>query len=69
MGFASKLQSHGRPPYFPVMRARGLLFVVLAAGLLGIGVFAATAGEWVIAAAAAILGVWMGDLARRDLVR
>ena len=51
------------------MRARGLLFVVLAAGLLGIGVFAATAGEWVIAAAAAILGVWMGDLARRDLVR
>jgi hypothetical protein len=53
--------------YARPMRARGLLFVVLAAGLLGIGVAALRAGVLVVALAAAVLGVWMGDLARRDL--
>ncbi len=49
----------------------GLLFVSLAAGLLLIAVFAALEGgaAWVIALAAAALALWMGDLARRVLVR
>jgi len=40
-------------------------------GLLAIAVFSALEGgrAWVIAAAAAAVGVWMGDLARRALVR
>ena len=47
--------------------ARGVLFVVLALGLLGIAVAAATARRWAVAAAAAVLAAWMGDLALRDL--
>jgi hypothetical protein len=49
----------------------GLLFMALAAGLLFIAVDSARegGGAWVIAAAAAALGIWMADLARRVLVR
>jgi hypothetical protein len=49
----------------------GLLFVALAAGLLFVAVYAASegGGAWVIALAAAALAAWMGDLARRALVR
>jgi len=47
--------------------ARGVLFVVLAVGLLGIAVAAASAREWAVAAAAAVLAAWMTDLALRDL--
>ena len=47
--------------------ARGVLFVVLAIGLLGIAVAAATAREWAVAVAAAVLAAWMADLALRDL--
>ena len=49
----------------------GVLFSVLAAGLALIAVYAALAGgsAWVIALAAGALAVWMGDLARRALVR
>ena len=49
----------------------GLLFAALAAGLLLIAVYAALegGGAWVIALAAGALAVWMGDLARRALVR
>ena len=52
-------------------RALGLLFAVLSAGLGLIGVFSALEGgrAWVIALAAAALAVWMGDLARRSLIR
>jgi len=52
-------------------RALGLLFAVLAAGLLVIAVLSARDGgrAWVIALAAAAVGVWMADLARRALVR
>ncbi|MDX6533804.1 MAG: hypothetical protein QOJ13_2745 [Gaiellales bacterium] len=46
-----------------------MLFVVLALGLAAIGLAAASAGVWVIAAASIALGLWMGDLARRDLSR
>jgi hypothetical protein len=49
------------------LSARGVLFVVLALGLLGIAVAAASAREWAVAAAAAVLGGWMTDLALRDL--
>ena len=49
------------------MKSRGLLFAVLALGLAGIGVAAATHREWVIAVAGVALGLWMADLARRDL--
>jgi hypothetical protein len=41
--------------------------VALAVGLLAIAVDAVTAAEWVIAVAAAAIGLWMADLARRDL--
>jgi hypothetical protein len=52
-------------------RLLGLLFVALAAGLGLVAVFAALEGgsAWVIALAAAALALWMGDLARRVLVR
>jgi hypothetical protein len=49
----------------------GLLFMALTAGLVLIAVYSARegGGAWVIAFAAAALAVWMGDLARRVLVR
>jgi len=52
-------------------RALGVLFTVLAAGLLAIAVLSALEGgrAWIIAVAGAALGVWMADLARRVLVR
>jgi hypothetical protein len=52
-------------------RALGLLFAVLTAGLALIAVFSALegGGAWVIALAAAALALWMGDLARRALLR
>lgn len=52
-------------------RALGLLFAVLSAGLGLIAVVSALegGGAWVIAFAAAALAVWMGDLARRSLMR
>jgi len=46
---------------------RGLLFAGLALGLLAIGAFAAVSAVWVIAVAGVVLGLWMADLARRDL--
>lgn len=52
-------------------RLLGVLFAVLAAGLALIAVFSGLAGgsAWVVAFAAAALAIWMGDLARRVLVR
>ena len=49
----------------------GLLFMVLAAGLFFIAVYAARQGgaAWVVAIAAGALAAWMADLARRVLVR
>jgi hypothetical protein len=51
----------------PRYRARGLLFVVIAVGLLALAVVAAMASEWVVTVAAGAIGLWMADLARRDL--
>jgi hypothetical protein len=52
-------------------RLLGVLFAALSAGLGLIALYAALAGgsAWVIALAAAALAVWMGDLARRVLIR
>jgi hypothetical protein len=52
-------------------RLLGILFVVLAAGLGLIALFSALEGgrAWVVALPAAALSVWMGDLARRALLR
>jgi hypothetical protein len=52
-------------------RLLGLLFVALAAGLGLIAVYSGMAGgrAWIVAIAAAALAFWMGDLARRVLVR
>jgi hypothetical protein len=49
----------------------GVLFAALAVGLALVAVFAALegGGAWVIALAAAALAFWMGDLARRALIR
>jgi hypothetical protein len=49
------------------LSARGVLFVLLAAGLLGIAWAAAAAGRWPLAVPAAAVGLWMGDLALREL--
>jgi hypothetical protein len=48
-----------------------LLFVLLALGLAFVAVYAALEGgsAWVIALAAGALALWMGDLARRVVVR
>ena len=51
----------------PRYRARGILFVAIAVGMLAIAVAAAMAAVWVVTVAAAAIGLWMGDLARRDL--
>jgi hypothetical protein len=53
----------------PRDRARGILFVVICLGMLAIAVAAAMAGEWVVTVAAGAIGLWMADLARRDLGR
>jgi hypothetical protein len=52
-------------------RLLGLLFVMLALGLGLVAVFSALQGgrAWVVAIASAVLALWMGDLARRALLR
>ena len=52
-------------------RLLGLLFAALATGLGLIAVYAALAGgsAWIVALAAGVLAIWMGDLARRVLIR
>jgi hypothetical protein len=73
LSYAPGLRGNGSPATLGLVhrRALGLLFTVLAGGLLAIAVFSALEGgrAWVIAAAAAAVGVWMADLARRALVR
>ena len=52
-------------------RLLGLLFAALAVCLGLVAVFSARegGGAWVIALAAFVLALWLGDLARRALVR
>ena len=55
----------------PVARGRrpslGALFVLLATGFAGVALYAALAGgeAWVIAVAAAVLALWLAELAFR----
>jgi hypothetical protein len=51
-------------------RLLGLLFGVLAVGLAIVAVASGIHGGagWVVAFAAAVLALWLGDLARRALV-
>jgi hypothetical protein len=51
----------------PRLSARGVLFAVLAIGLLAIAAAAAVARQWAVTVASAVLGAWMADLALRDL--
>jgi hypothetical protein len=48
-------------------RALGGLFAVLAVAFAGIAIAAGAAGQWVIVAAAAAIGLWLGGLAVRAL--
>ena len=41
--------------------------MALTAGLLGIAWEAAASSVWPVAVASAVIGLWMADLARRDL--
>ena len=50
-------------------RALGVLFLVLTLVFGAVAVAAGAAGQWVIAAAAAALAVWMAGLAFRALAR
>jgi hypothetical protein len=52
-------------------RALGVLFAVLALSLLALAVYSALEGgrAWVLALAAAAVGLWLGDLSRRALTR
>ena len=70
LGCAASVATSGARLLGVHRRALGLLFAVLAAGLVAIAVLAALEGgrAWVIAAAAAAVGLWMADLARRVLV-
>jgi hypothetical protein len=43
------------------------LFGVLTLALAGVAVASATAGEWIIAACAAVLAGWLASLARYSL--
>ena len=55
------------PGYAALVKSRGVLFLVLAAGLAAIGIAAGGHGQWVITVAALAIAAWMADLARRDL--
>ena len=51
----------------PQRQALGVLFFLLAVAFAGIAWAAAQAGEWVIVAGAAAIGVWLAGLAARGL--
>jgi hypothetical protein len=48
-------------------RALGALFAVLTVAFAGIAAAAGAAGQWIILAAAAAIGLWFGSLALRAL--
>ena len=52
-------------------RALGILFLAIGVALVAIAVWSAAEGgrAWIVAVAAAGLGLWMGDLGRRALSR
>jgi len=51
----------------PRRRSLGVLFVLLAAGFVGVTAYAAVAGVWVVAVAAGALSAWLAELSVRSL--
>jgi hypothetical protein len=49
----------------PRRRSLGLLFVALTALFAAVTAYAAVSGQWIIAVAAGVIGIWMADLAYR----
>jgi hypothetical protein len=48
-------------------RSLGLLFALLTLLFVGVTAYAAMDGQWIIAIAAGVLGLWMADLAYRAM--
>jgi hypothetical protein len=51
----------------PRRRSLGVLFGLLGALFGGVAAYAGIEGQWIVAAAAAVLGLWMADLALRSV--
>ena len=51
----------------PRRRSLGALFALLTLLFVGVTVYAALDGQWIIAVAAGVLGAWMADLAFRTV--
>jgi len=51
----------------PRRRPLGALFALLTLFFVGVTVYAALDGQWIIAVAAGVLGAWMADLAFRTV--
>jgi len=51
----------------PRRRSLGVLFGLLAALFVAVATWAGLAGQWIVAAGAGVLGVWMADLAYRSV--
>lgn len=68
---ANGTASQVAPSHRVQRRLLGLLFATLALSLGLVAIYSALegGGAWVIALAAAALALWLGDLARRALVR
>jgi succinate-acetate transporter protein len=49
----------------PRRRPLGILFLGLTVLFAAVTAYAAASGQWIIAAAAGVIGVWMADLAYR----
>ncbi len=51
----------------PRRRSLGVLFGLLGVLFGGVAAYAGLEGQWIVAAAAAVLGLWMADLAFRSV--
>jgi len=51
----------------PRRRSLGALFILISLGFAAVAAYAASASSWIVAAAAAVLCLWMADLAIRQL--
>ena len=51
----------------PRRRSLGVLFTALTALFVGLAAYAAVESQWIVAACAGVLGIWMADLAYRSV--
>jgi hypothetical protein len=51
----------------PRRRSLGVLFGALAALFVAVAAWAGLDGQWIVAAGAGVLGLWMADLAFRSV--